>query len=347
MSDSDSGSDSDRVRCPPGDPLASISGGASGVSSLPRYNVNLDNIHIKVEPTKAVSQACVLVGIAIKLDPSVMLSLKQGTLYPFNSSEVDNTIVAFCAYQNVYKELAGNSQVASANKVSSVNVGYDNGEFLISAVCDRTLSSVRKTAGLIVKNLKFSTTYSPYKAYCSTLNIKPDTAGFAYAVNLLNKSVNSNINISVTGKVSIKDKTKVEDMAVPISNKLKDLQNKDGSKQRVASNESGCHDNFVKVILPTGLDRAIAKDYLDSFLMKTVAVDGIIILPAKFETMLEKLNDQEKFKRFADKLDRLGDNLAGVLSYTASIDCSLSTNSISSGKELDLNKIKAALKGIF
>jgi hypothetical protein len=179
------------------------------------------------------------------------------------------------------------------------------------------------------------------------LNIKPDAAGFAYAVNTLNKTVNAGVNISVTGKVSIVDKNKVEDVAAVVANKLKDLQNKSDPKQRTTSNEGGPHDGVVKIILPSGLDRAIAKDYLDSFLMKTIVIDGIIILPSKFEPMLEKLNDQEKFKRFADKLDRLGENLAGVLSYTASIDCSLSTSSISSGKELDISKIKSALKGIF
>jgi hypothetical protein len=322
-----------------------IEGG--GVSSLPRHSVSLDNVKMRVEPTKKTSQACVLVGITVKLDAMVLLSLKQSTLFPFNSSDVDTTIVAYSAFQNVYKELFGNAQASAASKVSSVNCGYDRGEFLVSAVCDRTISSVRKVSGLIMKNLKFSAVNQTYRAYCNTLNIKPDPTGFAYAVNTLNKAVDNGVNIAVTGKININAKSKLEDAIVPIVNKLKDLQNKEGPKQRTVVNEKSLLEDYITVSLPSGLDRIVAKEYLDTHLMKTVVVNGEVILPVKFESMFSKLNDKEKMSRFADKLDRLGSDLAGVLSYTGSVDCSISTTSVSSNKELKKAELKAALAAMF
>jgi hypothetical protein len=318
-----------------------------GLSSLPRHSVGFENLNIKVEPTKAASQACVLVGFSIKANPMVLLSLKNNSLYPFDGDDVDVAIVAYCAFQNIYKELFGNAQVAAANKVSNVNVGYNKGEFLISAVCDKTVSSVRKVSGIIVKNLKFSTVIAQYKIFCSMLNIKPDVGGFASAVNECNASVDTNVNIAITGKVNISKKAKVEDMAVPISNKMKDLQKKEGGKKRSVSNDQSSHGKLIEVILPNGLDGVIAKEYLDTFLMKTECIDGLIILPERMGTMLERLNNKDKMGRFADKLDKLGDNLSGALSYTASVECIISTKDVSSGKEVDFSKIKSALSSIY
>ena len=80
-----------------------ISGGAAG--AFKRYSVGYENLNIKIEPAKPLSQACVLVGINIKLDPVTLHSLKHNSIRDIHGSDIDATIVAFCAYQNVYKEL--------------------------------------------------------------------------------------------------------------------------------------------------------------------------------------------------------------------------------------------------
>lgn len=320
-----------------------MDGGA--ISSLPRFSVSHQNLSLKIEPTKKATQACIVVGIPLQLDSLVLLALKNNTKYSFSSSDVDTTIVAFCGYQNVYKAIAGSVQLAMSNKVVGMNVGYDKGEFLISILCDKSFTAVRKVAGIAMKQLKFSNTTPQYKAYCDMLGIKSDMSGFAFAVNTCNKAVDNGVNITVTGRLSI-DKEKANSMVKTISDKVRDNDNKDSPVKRQVTSDVG-ENNLLVIKVSGGLDKIISKNYIDAHLMESIMIDGNIYLPAKMESRFSALDNKDKINGFAAKLLKLGDDLAGMLSFGAAIQATLNTRDLTSGKEMDKSKVVSAIKSTF
>ena len=68
-------------------------------------------------------------------------------------------------------------------------------------------------------------------------------------------------------------------------------------------------------------------------------------VPIQYETITNRvLDDSGKRDRYANKLDRLGDEIGGVVTFQGSTQASLITRSMNSKKKYSMSDIKRAIK---
>jgi hypothetical protein len=228
----------------------------------------------------------------------------------------------------------------ASHKAAAFEIGCTNNEFLISTVCDRSLTSLRKCASTIVKNLKFSSLGADYKHLCKLIGISGDNAAFADAVNKLNSSVKHSIDIVFTGKVNL-DKEKIENAVGTISNKVPELQNKTDAKSRSVESTQCAPPTHLEILV-SGLDLTLVKGFVDAYVTHSYAHGNKIIVPDRFESILNRIKNPSLIERYASKLDKLSD-IAGVLCFKAAANCQLAPSSINSSKEYTFASIKSII----
>ncbi len=346
-SDTDSGSSSGSSSCETGKASGTgkkTTGGAAkkAANALRRLSAVSRNVQIRVEPTKRFPAACVAVAFPLRANPLVLALLRGGGTGSFDGDDVDSTIVAYAAFDKVFQELLGNPKNAASSKAMSVSCGCTDAEFIISVTCAPSFAVAKRCACIIARNLKFSSLSSMYRFLCGTLNIKPSSEGFAYAVNECNKAVDASLSVVMTGKVKAKDKETVEIAAESVESKLKDLQDKEGAKKRAVESTQGKIE-MVEMAVPSNMDATLVKSFVDEFTTGSILAGNTLFIPSRFESALSKLPRSPKVDAFAGKMAGLKDDLGGVLAYTAARDCGVNTSQIRSDRSYTLSDIKKVI----
>ena len=310
---------------------------------MPRTSFNL-----KAEPSPKVGTGCVVVTIPYKIDKFVLQRLKTGEVCGFHGKLVDNAIVAYACFKRVQNELMGNATNVSSHKVANVTCGCSPDDFIISAICDKTVSSMRKTAGTIIKNLKFSVLTQDYKGICKTLGIKPDTDAFVAAVKDATDAAKKSIDVGFAGKFKVK-KEQIDSAYDTLENKIPEFTDKGKGSARnieVSSDMGGsCKDHWIELKAGSHMDAVILHGFLEGYVNNAFVCGSHVHVPIQYETITNRvLDDSGKRDRYANKLYRLGDEIGGIVTFQGSTQASLITRSMNSKKKYSMSDIKRAIK---
>lgn len=303
------------------------------------------NLHLKAEPSTKVGTCCVVVSFPLKVDKYVINRLKTGETCDISGDLVDNAIVAYACYKRIQSELMGNATSMSGYKVACVTCGCTPDEFIISAVCDKTISAMRKVAGGIIKNLKFSILSNDYKALCKTLGIKADLDAFAAAVYTAVGAADKSIDVCFTGKFKYK-KDQIDSAFVTLENKIQELTDKGkGTIRKLAPQEKTCADHYIDIKANNPMDAVIVHGFLETYVNNSFVCGSYVYVPNHYSTIVEKaLTDTAKIDRYTNKLDRLGDEIGGVVGFQGATQGYLAPKSINHKKSYTLAELKRAIK---
>jgi hypothetical protein len=130
------------------------------------------------------------------------------------------TALVYAMYDNVRDMLIGTPDKQMKSKVASITCGYQNGEFIISYVCQGSITAVRKSLGICISRLAPQKMYQRYSKYIKLLGGKPKRAEFLNCANRV--AASRHVCVVVVAKINT-DKGKEEAMLKTVSKKLPDV----------------------------------------------------------------------------------------------------------------------------
>jgi hypothetical protein len=315
-------------------------------NSFNRYSTSVKNLTFRSEPTKAVASACVVVSIPFAVNYWTLSAL-DGNATLVDGTLFDESATAYAAFEEARDRVMGNSLTASKNKATTMSCGVQNGHFMISVVCDRTLSSARKCANEIVRSLRFGALYTRYSESCRRLGVAPNKEAFMHAAHTANSAAKESITVVVTGRVSSRPET-LDRAADTIHAKFKNSPPKSIGRERAIEIEGGLDLDTLDSLTVSGLNGFIIKDYLESNIksLRTHLVSGKLYYPKKKASSVAALGVQARTKKFGAALMKLKDEAKGGVVYNAARECAVQPSVlIVGGAKLDASSIETALRG--
>jgi len=314
---------------------------------LKRHSAKKGAISLRIEPSKSVASACATVCIPLKTNNWVIDGLKCNNI-PMDSEYFDETVVAYAGYRAACDKLMGNMAEVAKSKVTNMCCGSQKGDFLISATCAPNLSSVRKSAGIIIQSLKFGALKSYYDNLCKGLGARPDKEAFAKAVSLANAAM-KDITVIFTGRVNAKEaavtKT-VETLAKKVQ--IRSAKGSGSSRTINLPNQgiSTLKEN-MEYLQASGIDGILLHDYIKTSIrgINIHLSNGKLYFPNKKASQVASLNNSSKLSAYAKKAAKAGSKDMGLFAFVAASNCLASKSIlISSGSPPTEASIKASLK---
>jgi len=307
-------------------------------------------ISLQVENTRAINSSCVIVSFPFGVNVWVLEGLGS-MCKPLSVDLFDNSAVAYAGYTVIRDCLAGSVVGTIKNKVVNMSCGAQNGEFQISVTCDKSFTSARKCAGIIIKNLKFNHLYDAYATCCKSIGARPSRDAFESAVNEIDRGL-SRIRVTCIGKFEKLSKDNKTKAIEALSKKVKDTSAKSkGAKRVLTLKDIGATDtvsSIYSVVNAPGINGIVMKSYIDSMVkgISTILINGELYYPKIKERTIHLLSDSEKIGRFITQLDKL-DDVIGSLVFFAATTCGLSSHDLITKGKLSgsiINIIERALK---
>lgn len=309
--------------------------GRQRVAPLPPAAAAMGAVAVRVEPTRAATQACVVVGIPFPVNYWVIHALQAGTPAAlYDAALFDQSVVAFAAYEAVQEKLSGSTVDAIKNKVVDSACGAQDGEFLISVTCAPTLASARKCAGIVLQNLRWGSLYQRYTNWCKAFGVRADKAAFSHAAAVANAATQRGVIAVFAGKVSATKDSAVR-TADLLAKKVKDAPPKEsGRARRIAladielpeGQERFLEDNYRQHLAP-GLQGVVVHNFVDSNVRggPSHLVSGVLYVSARKDAQAKRLaataGASGKAAKYAASLLRLGDEARGALVFIAAKGC--------------------------
>jgi hypothetical protein len=271
-------------------------------------NIKLTVVASKFAPAAAVS----LSFNAPDLNWHVLQKLKQekpcgcATLAAYS----EYTAVVYSIYDDIRDRLIGTPDAQAKSKVSSIQCGFVNKDFIISYVCQSSITAIRKSIGLAVARTAPQKQFPRYSKYIRLLGGKPNRAEFMYCAKRISK--NLNICTFVVAKINTSPE-KEKAMLEVISNKMPDLDGIEAGTQPASENIPRGKTEFSE-LKTNGYDSLFILDYLDSINVPALGSDtGIIIFDKKWTAA-----KRESVDRFVDsRFGKLNDKLTPMALYSA------------------------------
>lgn len=307
------------------------------------YNIMIvsdKNLTLKVAPTSKIGQACVSVSFPIKVNHLLISSLVEGNMCLAGNEYVDNTIVAYAAFKKLHSSLIEDTFSMSKHKLSSLSCNCTGKYFTISGVCDKSFTAARKLASSICKGLKFGPNFAIYKKICDSLNIKADKDAFNNAVNECVDAVDKQVYIAFTGKIKV-TKDNLEKALSTIGSKFSETDGKpEGSSRNV--NLPDCKHDFSVYKGENDMSALIAHGYISQYAPAFLCGSNIFV-QSNYDSVIKSIKDSAKIGRYVDKLVKLGDDLAGILSFQGSSQAILSAPSVNENTKFNKTNLKSAI----
>ena len=316
--------------------------GRQRVSALTPTAAKSGNVAVRVEPTRAATQACVVVGIPLPVNYWVIHALQSGTVDALYDAELfDQSIVAYAAYESARDKLCGSTVNAIKNRVVDTSCGAQSGEFLISVTCAPSLASARKCAGVVFDNLRWGSLYSRYAQWCKAFGVIADKAAFSHAAEAANRATQGSIEIVITGKVDTDEEATARTSEL-LLRKVKDMPPKEGGRARRVElghmdlpegREEFLASNFRQRPAP-GLSGVVVQNFVDINTRGSPShlVSGTLFVPTRIDAGARRLatttGPSGKAAKYASSLMSLGDKARGALVFIAAKKCATSSSQL-------------------
>lgn len=293
-------------------------------------------VTIRVEPTRAATQACVVVAVPFPVNYWVIHALQAGTPAALNDATLfDQSVVAFVAYEAVQEKLSGSTVDAIKNKVVDSACGAQGGEFLISVTCAPTLAAARKCAGIVLQNLRWGTIYKRYTNWCKAFGVRADKAAFSHAAEAANAAVQRGVTVVFAGKVDANE-AGAGRTAELLSRKVKDSAPKETGRPREVTladfelEEDALSTGYRAHPAP-GLSGVVVHNFVDLNVRGEPShlVSGVLFVSARKDAQAKRLaataSASGKAAKYAASLLRLGEEARGALVFIAAKGCYVET----------------------
>jgi len=295
----------------------------------------ISSLVVRIEPSRAATQACVVVAIPFQTNHWVFEALRAGTGSALHDVRLlDQSITAYAAYEAITDKLSGSTVDAIKNKVVDSRCGAQGGEFLISVTCAPTLASARKCAGIILQQLRWNILYQRYVNWCKVLGVNPDKSAHTHAAHMANNATRGKVTVVITGKVQA-DSAGAERTAELLSRKVKDSAPKERGHARTAtmSDIEGVGeplDSLYASRPAPGLYGVIAHNFVESNVRGEAShlVSGVLMVPNAKVAQAKRLAHSQKAEKYASSLLRLKDEALGALVFIAAKGCYVETSSL-------------------
>lgn len=290
-----------------------------------------DKVNIYIQPTTYLGDVAVGVCFKASLNACVLGALNglcNCTCLPPGSEEA---CAAYALYLAVADKLCGNPLAAKNSKVGRVDVGYHNGCLVFTWKMKGTVSHVRKALGMAVSALKPGSLYSLYGHCMRRLNGKVKKEHFNDAAKKLLAGINQGVVCCVIGKIKLGKtnadaKTKVDDMAQKINNKLS--PGKIGTPQAENKEHGSCDHSSLTELKVSGWQAYVVKDYIKSKArgVEPLMTNNSVLVPMKESSYnsLKKRIKKQVGVFVNQKYSKLGSECGPVLAYLALASSSLS-----------------------
>jgi len=297
------------------------------------------NINLTVLKVPKTTNAVASVEIPIPTNQWIIHALHKG-IAPMDYAHLDETLVCYSAFLSAQESLEGNPITAAKNKVSSVCCRAFPQGFLISVVCQKSLTSCRKCAGIILKSIRLSSFYSIYTELCKRLNVKSDRQYFNHAVNEINKKLSS-IDILFLGQLSITQE-KVNGTAEVLNGKLTISQIDDKGKKRDSIPSDVKISDVLTEIDSSPLISFLLKQFITSKIkgMKVMVINGKVYFQKERNKKVASLAKDAIIERFTNKLGK--SNIMEILLYHSLSKCIIPHSLVKSS--IEVSKIKSDFK---
>lgn len=170
-------------------------------SALPSHSAKKGKISLRVEPSRAAPGGAVAVGVPVKLNAHLLRALEcggvGGTHGVPDASLADLTIVAYAAVLKVRAKLAADPKAGAACCAAFAS------EFVISAACDKTMSSARKTAAAILSSLRFGSLAGSYSSLARSLGVVPEKKAYLHAAAALRAALLKGVTVVIAGRINV------------------------------------------------------------------------------------------------------------------------------------------------
>lgn len=176
-------------------------------------DVKSGNVSLSVRQAKEVKTAIVSVSFKSPKGSSEAIN-NLHCAHTFQFSDPDVTAVLAALYLNARDRIYKGFGDESKSKIVNVSCSLQDGEFTISAMCDSSVTTVRKAVSAILDGLNPARVRAGYTNLCRTFGVSPNGDAFENACSTLESGLKS-VKVFVGGKAlgkSSDDKTKVQEM---------------------------------------------------------------------------------------------------------------------------------------
>ncbi|VVB70930.1 Uncharacterised protein [uncultured archaeon] len=285
------------------------------------------------------TNAVVSIEVPIQTNQWIIHGLHKGVA-PMDYAHLDETLVCYSMFLSAQDNLEGNPIIASKNKVSSVCCRAFPNSFLISTVCQKTLTSCRKCASIVLKSMKPSSIFSIYSELCKRLDVKADRDYFNFAVNEINKKLSS-VDVLFLGQMSATQE-KVNEIAEVINGKLVITQVSDKGKKREPIKSDVKISDVLTEIDTSPMMSFLLKQFIISKLkgMKVMVTNGKLYFQKERNKKVASLAKDALIERFTNKLGKT--SIMDILLYHALSKCIIPHSLVKT--TLEVSKIKSDFK---
>jgi hypothetical protein len=213
--------------------------------------------------------------------------------------------------------LCGDPLATVKSKVGAVDCGVHNGTFSITWKVKGTISALRKSIGLALKQFCPSKLFPAYSQCVKAAGGKPNKESFLYVADMLTKSMNESVRCGIVGNVKLADDSKLKEMLEVLIKKLAP-ESVAGSKS-APKDHTPCDHSDKTELKVNGWASYVVKDYIQSKVkgLSVVVCDNYLLLgikQAQWETLAKRLKKNVS-DYVAAKYTKLGGNLAPIMAY--------------------------------
>jgi hypothetical protein len=220
------------------------------------------------------------------------------------------TAAVYSIYDDIRDRLIGTPDAQAKSKVSHVQCGFVNNDFIISYVCQSSITAIRKSIGLSLSRMAPQRQFPRYSKYIRLLGGKPKKEEFMNCAKRIAKGLN--ICIFVVAKINTSP-TKEKAILDTVIKKMPDITGIDNGTRPSSESAPRGKTEFTE-LKTSGFDSLFILDYLDSINVPALGSDtGIIIFDKKWTSA-----KRESIDRFVDsKFGKLKEKLTLISLYSA------------------------------
>jgi hypothetical protein len=227
------------------------------------------------------------------------------------ASYSEYTALIYSMFDDVRDRLIGTPDAQLKSKVASITCGFNNGEFIISYVCQNSITGIRKSLGILISRLSPQKQYPRYQKYIKLLGGTPKRDEFMHCA----KRIASKLSVSafVVAKLNTTKEKELAMLSI-IAGKVPNTDGIDAGTKPASEDAPRGATDFPE-IKTTGSSSFFVLDFLDSINILALATGkSVIVFNKQWKAPKKDAIDRYVATRFG----KLGDKLLPVILYSAS-----------------------------
>ena len=321
-------------------------GGRKKVPPLAPRAAAAGAVRLRVEPSRAAAQACVVVSVPLAAGFWAVEALRGGGLL-LDGARVDAAVVAYAMYEELRRKLMKSPVDAVRNRISGMDCGVQGGAFLVSVTCAPTFAAARKCAALVLQNLQWGRLQGAHSALCKKLGVAPDKAAFATAAWDAYKATAKGVDVVFAGKIDASG-GEVAAAAEKLAAKMKNTPPKaKGARRPAPPADRAVADVYGGPLAAPGLPGFLAYTYVTAKEEGVLSSGQLYIAKGALGRALKLGGNGKKVRNYVRKFLALGAEARGSLVFVAAQRCGVAASDLRLGAEFGEDALVEKILTVF